>query len=164
MITRLVLALVVPLFAGMAWTDPVRADPGEFVPGHLAFQIPPQWTAEGKKAKLTLVSPGEDAFVVLTVLQPGDENALRAQTAQLLAQYLADMALADSGQRATIAGMPGLRFKGTGSSDATSVRFIAAVVTPERYPPVMLLAYTTQANFAATEPVFEAFLTSLKPR
>jgi hypothetical protein len=161
MIIRVALALA--LLAATAWSDPVKADPGQFVPGHLAFQTPPQWTAEGKKAKLTLVSPAEDAFIVLTVLQPGDENALRAQTGQLLSQYLTDMALADGGQRATIAGMPGLRFKGTGSSDATSVRFVAAVVTPERYAPVMLLAYTTQANFAAAEPVFEAFFASLKP-
>ncbi|MEO8558946.1 MAG: hypothetical protein ABI439_07780 [Rhodospirillales bacterium] len=164
MITRLTLgffplALVLVLAAIGA-----RAQSGEFVPGRIFFQTPPQWSAEGKKAKLTLVSPGEDAFIVLTVLQPGDENLLRAQTAQLLNQYLTDMALADSGQRATIAGMAGLRFKGTGASDATSVRFIAAVVTPERNTPVMLLAYTTQKNFAAAEPVFEEFLRSLKPR
>jgi hypothetical protein len=60
--------------------------------------------------------------------------------------------------------MPALRFKGTGSSDATSVAFTAAVVVPDKATPVLVLAYTTQVNFAAVESVFEAFFASLKPR
>ncbi len=143
---------------------PARAESGAFAAGHLAFQIPAQWTSEGKKAKLSLVSPGEDAFIVLTVLQPGDENLQRAQAGQVLSQYLADMALADGGQKTTLGGMPALRFKGTGSSDATSVAFIAAVVVPGSNAPVLILAYTTQSSFAAGEPTFEAFLASLQPK
>jgi hypothetical protein len=141
-----------------------HADPGEFLAGRLSFQIPPQWTSEGKKAKLTLVSPGEDAFIVLSLLQAGDENALRAQTAALLNQYLADVALSDSGEKTSFGALSGLRFKGTGSSDATSVAFIAALVGPERATPVMVLAYTTQSSFAGSEKLFEDFLHSLKPR
>jgi hypothetical protein len=141
-----------------------HAESGAFAAGHLAFQIPAQWSSEGRRTRFNLVSPGEDAFIVLTVLQPGDENVQRAQAGQLLNQYLADVALADGGEKTTLGGMPALRFTGTGSSDATSVTFVAAVVVPRGNAPVLVLAYTTQSSFAATAPAFEAFLASLHPQ
>jgi hypothetical protein len=159
---RAIAAAFVALLCVAPWA--AGAETGEFAAGHLSFQIPAQWVAEGKKAKLSLISPGEDAFIVLTVLQAGDENAQRTQAAQLLSQYLADLTLFDSGEKTVVAGMPALRFKGAGSSDATSVNFTAAVVVPARNAPVLVLAYTTQSNYPAAEPVFETFLGSLKPR
>ena len=159
-------SIIAAAFVALLSIAPLKAwaETGDFPAGHLSFQIPAQWVAEGKKAKLSLISPGEDAFILLTVLQAGDENAQRTQAAQLLSQYLADLTLFDSGEKTVVAGMPALRFKGAGSSDATSVNFTAAVVMPARYAPVLVLAYTTQTNYPAAEPLFETFLASLKPR
>jgi hypothetical protein len=144
--------------------SPARAESGQFPAGHLGFVLPAQWSAEANRSKLSLLSPGEDAFIVLSVLPPGDDNLLRAEAGQQINRYLADVALADGGHNTRLGGMPALRFKGTGSSDATSVAFAAAVVVPDKATPVLVLAYTTSANFAAAEPLFEAFFASLKPR
>ncbi len=136
----------------------------DFPAGHLGFDPPAQWSVEGKRNKLDLVSPGEDAFIVLLVLEPGDENFLRAQAARVLSGYLADLALADAGRRDSLGGMKAIRLRGTGSSDATSVSFQAAIVSPPGHAPVLVLAYTALVNFAAAQPLFDAFFASLKPR
>lgn len=152
------------IVASLALLPPRLAQAADFPAGHLSFDLPAQWSAEGKRSKLDLVSPGEDAFIVLQVLEPGDENFLRAQTARVLSEYLADLNLADAGRKDSLGGMKAIRLKGTGSSDATSVSFQAAIVSPPGNAPVLVLAYTTMVNFAAAQPLFDAFFASLKPR
>jgi hypothetical protein len=151
------------LILGLALLSPGAARADDFTAGHLSFDPPARWSVEGKRDKLDLVSPKEDAFIVLRVLEPGDDNFLRAQVARLLPGYLADLTLADSGRAVTLGGMKAIRFRGGGSSDATGVSFEAAIVTPPGHPPVLVLAYTTVVNFRAARPLFEAFFASLRP-
>lgn len=148
---------------GIALLSPGVAQADDFVAGRLSFDTPARWSVEGKGSKIDLVSPDEDAFIVLQVLEPGDDNFLRAQVARLLPSYLADISLTDGGRAVTMGGMKAIRLRGTGSSDATSVSFEAAIVTPPVHPPVLVLAYTTVVKFRTARPLFEAFFASLRP-
>lgn len=138
-----------------------RAD---YAPGNLQFALPDKWSVETTKQKLTLVAPNEDGFIQFTVLQPGNDAMLRAQSAQVLGTYLSDTVLADPGDSVTLNGMRSFRFNGTGLSDATNVQFVAVTLTPMAATPVLVLAYASQESFAAHAPVFEALIKSLRRR
>jgi len=137
---------------------------GEFPAGGIEFDVPARWSVEGGRQKLVLVSPGEDAFVEFSQLQAGSDNALRAQLARRLAQTLTDTVLADEGEATTISGMPAIRVSGIGSSDATSVRFVALALSPTAKQPIMVLAYSAEDGFADQSPAFEALFASIARR
>ena len=143
--------------AAIAFAQATRA---EFPAGGVEFDVPAKWSAEGGRQKLILVSPGEDAFVEFSLLQAGSDNALRAQ----LAQRLTDTVLADEGEATKISGMPAIRVSGIGSSDATSVRFVALALSPTAKQPIMVLAYSAQDGFAEQLPAFEALFASIARR
>ena len=147
--------------AAIAFAQATRA---EFPAGGVEFDVPAKWSAEGGRQKLILVSPGEDAFVEFSLLQAGSDNALRAQLAQRLAQTLTDTVLADEGEATKISGMPAIRVSGIGSSDATSVRFVALELSPTAKQPIMVLAYSAQDGFAEQLPAFEALFASIARR
>lgn len=137
---------------------------GEFPAGELEFVVPAKWNVEGGRQKVILVSPGEDAFVEFTLLQPGNENALKAQLGQRLTATLTDTVLSDDGQSTRINGMPAVKVTGIGSSDATAVRFVALALAPTPKQPVMVLAYTAQDGFPDLQPVFETLFASFNRR
>ncbi|MGE0658719.1 MAG: hypothetical protein AB7F36_05735 [Reyranellaceae bacterium] len=137
---------------------------GEFPAGELEFVVPAKWNVEGGRQKVILVSPGEDAFVEFTLLQPGSENALKAQLGRRLSSTLTDTVLSDDGQSLKINGMPAVKVSGIGSSDATAVRFVALALAPTAKQPVMVLAYTAQDGFPDLQPVFETLFASLNRR
>ena len=140
----------------------VAQSPRIFVPGSIEFAVPDKWNAEARGQKMTVVNASEDAFIVFLVLRQEDGPAFKLQLGKVLASQFEDVAMADEGQKLSVDSTPALALRGSGSSDATPIAFRAVVLMPKGRAPVMVLAYTTPANFPATDPSFVAVFDSLK--
>lgn len=136
--------------------------PRLFVPGKIEFTVPDKWVAEARGQKMTVVGPTEDAFIVFLMLKQVEGAELRIEIGKVLASQLDDVVLPDEGQSLTVDGTKALALRGSGASDAVSIAFRAMVLMPKGRAPVMVLAYTTPANFPATDPTFVAVFDSLK--
>ena len=152
------LAAGLALALSPAWAQALR----NYAPGNIDFALPDKWSAEARGQKLTMVNATEDAFVVFLMLKPESEPSFKIQIAKALTSQFEDVVLVDDGQKLTVDNVPALALRGTGNSDATPIAFRALVLMVKGRAPVMVLAYTTPANFPATDPSFVAVFDSLK--
>ena len=157
---RLAIVTALAMAVSPAWAEAPR----NYAPGNIDFAVPEKWSAEAHGQKMTMVNPTEDAFVVFLLLKPEAEPSFKVQIAKALTSQFEDVVLVDDGQKLTVDSVPALALRGTGNSDATPIAFRALVLMPKGRAPVMVLAYTTPANFPATDPSFVAVFDSLKVR
>lgn len=135
-----------PVLAAFAWLACLAPALAERIsaPAGVSVELPEGWKTEQRGGRLSAYSPDEDAFVMILPIEPGSNDAMRAQVGTVLQRSFAEVSLLDSGQKLNIGGLPALLFVGAGSVESVNIVFRLAVLSPPQGAPVLVLASASQ--------------------